>query len=77
MLCSSEKLIGSTEIQQNDKFTQGISMLTNYVICVPLTDKSADTVVSVYLREVYCRIGGSRKSYLTIKVCSKPHYFQK
>ena len=36
-------------------------MLTKYVICIPLTDKYVDTVVSQDLGEVYCRLGGSRK----------------
>ena len=37
-----------------------IWMLTHYVICIPLKDKSVDTEVIAYLREVYCQIGGSR-----------------
>ena len=36
-------------------------MLTNYVICVPLTNKSTATILKADLREVYCRIVGSRK----------------
>ena len=38
-----------------------ICMLNNYVICIPIPDKSADTVANVYLKEVYCRFGGSTK----------------
>ena len=34
-------------------------MLTNYVMCIPLVDKSADTVVSAYLKNIYCRLRGS------------------
>ena len=38
-----------------------IYMLTNYIICIPIPDKSSDTVVNAYLREVYCTFGGSQK----------------
>ena len=38
-----------------------IYMLTIYIICIPITDKSADTVVNAYLKEVYCRFRGSWK----------------
>ena len=36
-------------------------MLMNNVMCLPLNDKSANTVVNAYSREVYCRFGGSLK----------------
>ena len=36
-------------------------MLTNYVKCIPMADKSAETVMSTYLKDIYCRLGGSRK----------------
>ena len=48
-----------------------ILMLTTYVICVPLTDQSADTVVSAYIRDVFCWFGGCRKSYLVVEVSLK------
>ena len=34
---------------------------TNDVMCVPLVDKSADTIVSAYLKEKYCTFGSSWK----------------
>ena len=34
-------------------------MLTNYVMCIPLLNKSADVVVNASLTETYCRFGGS------------------
>ena len=52
-------------------------MFTNYVICSPPTDKSADAIVSAYLKEVYCTLGGSRKSYMTMEVSSKLTFFQR
>ena len=36
-----------------------ICMLTNYVICIPIPDKSQDIVVNAHLKDVYCRFGGS------------------
>ena len=51
-----------------ETFTKEISttltmmcMLTNSVICVPIQDKSAGTVVSAYLKEVYFIFDGSGK----------------
>ena len=41
-----------------------ICMLPNYVICIPLTDQSADVVVNAYLREIYHRFVGSSKNLL-------------
>ena len=35
-------------------------MLTNYVMFIWLVDKSANTVVSAYLKESCCRFGGSQ-----------------
>ena len=36
-------------------------MYADYVVCIPLTDKSAYTVVRTYLKDIYCRFRGSRK----------------
>ena len=36
-----------------------ICMLTNYIMCISIPDKSTDTVVNAYLKEVYYRFGGS------------------
>ena len=36
-------------------------MLTNCIICIPIPGKSAYIVVNAYLKEVYCRFGGSQK----------------
>ena len=30
-------------------------------MCVPLVDKSSDSVVRVYLKEIYCRFRGRQK----------------
>ena len=38
-----------------------ICMLTSYVMCIYLADKSADTVVGTSLNNIYCEFGGSRK----------------
>ena len=38
-----------------------VCILTNFVICVPLTGKSAEKVEGAYLREVYCRLHRSRQ----------------
>ena len=35
-----------------------IGMLTNYLLCIPLIDKSADTVVSAYVKEMNCGFEG-------------------
>ena len=66
----SVDLIGPLEVtaKSNQYALTVICMLTNYATCVPLTDKSANTVVSTNVREV-------GKSYLTIKVSLKTHYF--
>ena len=39
-----------------------ICMLTNYTIYIPLQDKSTDTMVNAYLKEVYCRFRGNQKN---------------
>ena len=51
--------IGPFEImlRRNQYALTVICMFTNYVICVPLVDKSAP-VVNAYLKEIYCRFGG-------------------
>ena len=56
-------LIGPFEITcRGNQYTLAmICMLTYYIMCVPLVDKSADTVVNVYLKEIYCRFGGRQK----------------
>ena len=36
-------------------------MLTNYVICIPIPDKSKGIIVSAYLKEIYCRLGENQK----------------
>ena len=33
-----------------------IDMPTNYRFCIPFLNRTADTVIKVYLREVYCCI---------------------
>ena len=38
-----------------------ICMLINYVMCIPLADKPANTVCKWMLIEVYCRFRGSQK----------------
>ena len=38
-----------------------ICMLSGYTWCVPIPDKSAETVVKAYIKEVYNHFGGSRK----------------
>lgn len=38
-----------------------IDMLTNYVWCIPIQNKTADEVVSAYLKHVYSQYGGSMK----------------
>ena len=48
----------------NEYILTVIYMLTYYIICIPLMNKSTDTVVSPCFREVYCWPGGSRKILL-------------
>ena len=36
-------------------------MLTGYTWCIPFVNKSAETVVKAYVKEVYLKYGGSRK----------------
>ena len=38
-----------------------ICMLTTHVICTPLADKSVDTALGAYQREVYYHLEGSKK----------------
>ena len=59
----SMDLIGTfeTTTRGNQYVLTMIWMLTYYVICVTLTDKSANTIASAYLKEVYCLLGESRK----------------
>ena len=49
-------------------------MLNNYVTCTHLPDKFVDMVVNAYLKEVYSRFRGSRKTVeanLEIHCCQK------
>ena len=50
-----------TTTKGNQYASTVVSMLTNYVICIPILDKSADIVVNAYLKEVYCRFGGRKR----------------
>ena len=34
----------------------------NYIMCVPLVEKSANTIVNKYIKEIYCRFRGSHKT---------------
>ncbi|MCG8430239.1 MAG: DDE-type integrase/transposase/recombinase, partial [Candidatus Omnitrophica bacterium] len=56
-------LIGELPLstQHNKYALTVICMLTGYVFCIPIPDKKADTVTEAYIREVYCKFGGSRK----------------
>ena len=51
--------IGST--QGNRYALTVICMLTGYTWCILIADKSAETIVKAYIREVYSKYGGSRK----------------
>ena len=51
--------MGST--QGNRYALTVICMLTGYTWCIPIPDKSAETIVKSYIREVYSKYGGSRK----------------
>ena len=51
--------MGST--QGNRYALAVICMLTGYTCCIPIPDKSAETIVKTYIREVYSKYGGSRK----------------
>ena len=51
--------MGST--QGNRYALTVICMLTGYTWCVPIADKSAETIVRAYIKEVYSKYGGSRK----------------
>ena len=51
--------MGST--QGNKYALTVICMLTGYTWCIPIADKSAETVVKAYVRGVYSKYGGSRK----------------
>ena len=72
-------LIGPSEVTTKGKqYTLTvICMLTNYIICVYLTDLIPNTVVNTYFKEVYSRLDGNRKSYPTIEVSLKIHCFWK
>ena len=56
-------LIGPFEMtsRQNQYALTVVCMLINYVTCVTMTDKSVDTVMSAYLKDIYCGIRGTRK----------------
>ena len=51
--------MGST--QGNRYALTVICMLTGYTWCIPIADKSAETIVKAYIREMYSKFGGSRK----------------
>ena len=51
--------IGST--QGNRYALTVICMLTGHTWCIPIADKSAETIVKAYIKEVYSKYGGSRK----------------
>ena len=36
-------------------------MLTGFTWCIPIPDKSAETIIKAYIKEVYTGYGGSRK----------------
>ena len=36
-------------------------MLTGFTWCIPIPDKSAETIVKAYIKNVYSHYGGSRK----------------
>jgi transposase InsO family protein len=38
-----------------------ICMLTGYVFCIPIKNKTAECVTKAYLREIYAKFGGSRR----------------
>ena len=51
--------MGST---QGNRYALTVTcMLTGYTWCIPIADKSAETIVRAYIREVYSKYGGSRK----------------
>ena len=56
-------LIGLCKItlRENKCVLNMICILTNNVICASLVEKSADTVVNTYLKELYCRFGRSHR----------------
>ena len=51
--------MGST--QGNRYALTVICMLTGYTWCIPILDKSAETIVRAYIKEIYSKYGGSRK----------------
>ena len=59
MALIGEFKMGST--QGNRYALTVICMLTGYTWCIPIADKSAETIVKAYIREVYSKYGGSRK----------------
>ena len=50
-----------TTVKGNQYALTVIYMLTNYIICIPIPDKSTDKIVNVHLQEVYCKLRGSLK----------------
>ena len=62
----SVDLIGTSETisWRNQNVLTVIFMPTNYALCTPLSDKSADTVVNTYVKEVYCWLLWSQKFLL-------------
>ena len=59
-------LIGQLEMttRGNQYALAIICMLAKFVICTPFTDKSADIIVSTFIRVVYFRLGENRKILL-------------
>ena len=56
-------LIGPFEITYKKKsicFDNNF-MLTNYILCISFPDQIANVVVTTYLKEIYCKFGGSNK----------------
>ena len=51
--------MGST--QGNRYALTVICMLTGYTCCIAIADKSAESIVGAYIKEVYSKYGGSRK----------------
>ena len=51
-----------------------VCMLTTYVMCTPLIDKSADTAVLTYLKDIYCK--GKAEWYDVVNItCSSYDFF--
>ena len=53
--------MGSTQGNRYALICMLICMLTGYTWCIPIADKSAETIVKAYIKEVYSRYDGSSK----------------